>query len=126
MIKQNTGYTLVELLIVTVIVGVVASIAIPSYRTYVENGCMKTARINILALAGAENNYYLENGTYLGGDKIVDGDGNVTSDSLSAPLHWSSNDKNKYNYTVTAAAKSANIVVTSPECTGSETLTVQP
>lgn len=124
--KQYTGYTLIELLIVTLVVGVLASVAVPSYRVYVESGCMKTAKINILALAGSENNYYLENGAYLSGSKVVDGDGNVTSDSLGGPLHWESNDKNKYNYTVTAAANSANIVVTSPECTGSETLTVQP
>lgn len=126
MIKQNAGYTLIELLIVTVIIGVVASIAIPSYRSFVESGCMKTAKLNMLALAGAENNYYLENGTYLSGSKVVDGSGNVTSDSLADPLHWKSNDKNTYNYTVTAAANSADIVVTSPECTGSEAMAVAP
>ena len=37
MIKNNQGYTLVELIIVVAVIGIISAVSIPSYREYVTN-----------------------------------------------------------------------------------------
>lgn len=47
--KRNTGFTLIELMIVIVILGILASVAIPSFKTYREDAansaCLAEANI---------------------------------------------------------------------------------
>ena len=62
--KKTMGVTLVELMIVVVIVGILATIALPSYQSYVLKS-HRTAAINaILDLASREARYYTTNNTY--------------------------------------------------------------
>ena len=67
--QQNTmawqrGMTLIELMIVVVIVAVLASIAIPSYRSYVLRTHRVEAKTALLNLAAAQEKFYLQNNTY--------------------------------------------------------------
>ncbi len=62
--KSSKGFTLIELMIVVLIMGVLAAIALPNYRTYVLRS-HRTAAINaILALASQEARYYTINNSY--------------------------------------------------------------
>ncbi len=61
---MSKGFTLVELMIVVVIVGILTMIALPSYQAYVLKS-HRTAAINaILDLASREARYYTTNNAY--------------------------------------------------------------
>lgn len=58
------GVTLIELMIVIVVVAILASIAIPSYRSYVLRTHRVEAKTALLNLAAAQEKHYLANNTY--------------------------------------------------------------
>jgi len=51
--KKNSGITLMELMVVVAIVGILAAIAIPTYRNYVVRANRSDAKAALLATAGA-------------------------------------------------------------------------
>jgi prepilin-type N-terminal cleavage/methylation domain-containing protein len=59
------SFTLIELLIVLVIIGIVATIALPQISKVVENSQMSQAYIKMDALRKAENIYFTECGDWL-------------------------------------------------------------
>lgn len=64
--KTSRGFTLVELMIAVAVVGVLAAIALPSYREYIANARRADGRAGILSLAQAMERWYTERGTYAG------------------------------------------------------------
>ena len=63
MIKKN-GFTLTELLISTVIFGLVSSVAVPSYYKMIEQGRSAEAKANLKAIYMAQSVYRLKNGQF--------------------------------------------------------------
>ncbi|MEI6831897.1 MAG: prepilin-type N-terminal cleavage/methylation domain-containing protein [Candidatus Omnitrophota bacterium] len=66
--KDNflTGFTLLELIIVVVIIGIMAALAMPQYNKTKERVLQKEAIANIKLIAAAEKIYRMEAGGYLG------------------------------------------------------------
>ena len=62
--KNNSGFTLIELMIVIAILGIISAIAIPAYTGYLASARMTEAKNNIAALRLAEEEYFLENNSY--------------------------------------------------------------
>ena len=62
--KYLNGFTLVEILIVVVIVGILAAIAIPTYYSYVRKGYATEAKTQIKNIVQASEIYKTENGQY--------------------------------------------------------------
>ena len=58
------GVTLIELMIVVIIIGIIASIAIPSYRNYVLRAQRTDATTALLRIAAAQEKHYLQWNTY--------------------------------------------------------------
>ena len=58
------GVTLMELLIVIVVIGILASIAVPSYRQYMMRAQRVDATAALLRVAAAQEKYYLQNNRY--------------------------------------------------------------
>ena len=76
MIKNKKGFTLVELVIVIVIVGILSVISVPIYRGYVEKAMITEGKVLLNAIAKAELAYFVKNGYFLntGGSYYYDAD----------------------------------------------------
>jgi len=62
--KYLNGFTLVEILIVVVIVGILAAIAIPTYYSYVRKGYATEAKTQMKNIVQASEIYKMENDSY--------------------------------------------------------------
>ncbi len=58
------GLTLVELMIVIVVLGILAAIAVPTYRSYLIRSQRSEAKIALLQLQTAQEKFYLQNNSY--------------------------------------------------------------
>lgn len=62
--QRESGFTLIEVLIVVAIVGVLAAIALPSYSRYVARSQRADARAQLLQAAQYMNKFYAANDSY--------------------------------------------------------------
>lgn len=62
--QRQQGVTLLELIVVMIIVGVLAAIAIPTYRAYVLRSQRADAKDALLALATQQEKFYLQCNMY--------------------------------------------------------------
>jgi type IV pilus assembly protein PilA len=60
--NKTKGFTLVEIMIVVVIIGLLASMAIPAFQKVRSNSQDKAVLNNARQLSAASDQYYLENG----------------------------------------------------------------
>ncbi len=66
--KSQKGFTLVELMIVVVVVGILAAVAVPAYGSYVLRGKLTEAMTELAAMRVRLEQYYQDNRTYAGFD----------------------------------------------------------
>jgi len=62
---KNSGFTLIELVVVMVIIGILAIISVPMYRNYIQRARASEGRSLVGSVAAAERLYYSEFGIYL-------------------------------------------------------------
>jgi prepilin-type N-terminal cleavage/methylation domain-containing protein len=65
-VADEHGFTLIELLMVLVIIGVLLSIAVPSYLGYKDRAQRRTAAANVRTAVPDAEAYFADNGTYAG------------------------------------------------------------
>lgn len=69
---KNQGFTLVEIMIVVVIIGLLAAMAIPAFQKVRANSQDKAVTNNLRQLASAADQYFLETGnTTVDSDELV-------------------------------------------------------
>lgn len=65
--KDNSGFTLIELMIVVAIVALLAAIAYPSYKEYIARARRGDAKTVLLENAQFMERYFTQNNSYLNG-----------------------------------------------------------
>lgn len=97
---KTTGFTLIELLIAIALLSILATVAVPSYQSYIARGARAQARATLLDIAQSQERYFSNNNTYL-----------AITTSTTPPAGFSnyagdSQTKRKYDITVSAASGS--------------------
>ena len=62
--KKQSGFTLIELMIVVAVIGILSAVALPSYNDYVRRGKRAEARAEVLRAEGWLERYFTENNRY--------------------------------------------------------------
>ena len=63
-LRRQSGITLLELMIVVIIVGVMAAVAYPNYRDFVDRAKRNEAKAILLEIAQNQERFYLQNSRY--------------------------------------------------------------
>lgn len=66
-LPRQRGFTLVELIIAVAVIGILTAIAYPSYQEYIKRSHRSSAQSLMLDLANREQQYLLDNRSFLGG-----------------------------------------------------------
>jgi type IV pilus assembly protein PilE len=98
------GFTLIEMLIVVVIVGILAAVALPSYFQYVQRSKIVEATTGLSNFRTKMEQFFLDNRTYVGGCALYKGAINqqVQSFVLDCPTETAT------TYVLRAIGKPAN------------------
>jgi len=110
-LKSKTGITLIELLIVVVIVGILAAIAIPMYTGYMQRARRADAKTALEQLRAAQEMRRAERGSYA-----------VTADIVALRTTWGAPAATIGDYTITMAATTATFTGTATAFTSRQSV----
>ena len=65
MMKNERGFTIMELLVVIVIIGVLAAIGVPAYNNMIDKARTTACQANRRTISTAVGMYFAENGAYV-------------------------------------------------------------
>lgn len=108
--KEFRGFSLIELMIVIVIVAILASIAVPTYRNYVLRSHRVEAKTALLSIAAQQEKFYLQNNRYATDDERADAPPNGLGIADETENRWYSieitvdDDDNPQAWSATATA----------------------
>lgn len=100
--RDNRGFTLLELIIVILVIGILASLALPNFGKSKEVALGKEAKANLQLIQAAEKIYKMERGGYYPINGTTEGNINNINDNLRlslTELNW--------DYTITTTGNPA-------------------
>ncbi len=91
--RNEAGFTLMELTVVIVIIGILAAVAVPLYINYVKDAQRTEAKGAIGAVVTAEQTYYQVNGKYTADNFVSNpaqnpGQQTLNCDLTEALINW--------------------------------------
>ena len=112
---KTRGFTLIELMITVAIVGILASIALPSYKNFVIKGSRSAAETELLQLANLQEKIYLNSSKY---SASVTNAYNGTNDSTKGLGSTGSSKDGNYAYSVSTPIDGQTFTLTATPVTG--------
>lgn len=98
--KSQNGFTLIELMVVVVIIGILASVAVPAYSDYVTRGKIAEATSNLATKRVMLEQFYQDNRTYVGATAC-------NNDTSNKYFNFSCSVQTPNTYTVLATGKAS-------------------
>ncbi len=119
---RSGGFTLIEVMIVVVIVGILVAVALPGYQGSMQKGRRADAKAALLDVAGRQEQYMLDRGTYtndmtdlgFGADPMESEEGHYTVDATDCSGGTTDLDR---CYLLTATPKAGSPQVDDARCT---------
>ena len=105
--QRQAAFTLIELMIAVVIVGIIAAVGYPSYQSMMVSTNRGTAKADLMSLAAAMERHYATTFSYNG---AASGGGNTGAPAIYAthsPSTESASDK-KYTLTISSVSTDGN------------------
>lgn len=104
--RQQQGFTLIEVMIAVAILAIVAAVAIPTYRDYVQTARVGTLINNIATIEVFQEDFRLRTGAYQAGEW----DGGADADL--ALLGWQPQDDDGTVYTIDVVGNTYTVTAT--------------
>lgn len=114
MMKYIKGFTLIELMITVAIVGILASIAIPSYQDSVRKSRRADAKAVLLGLANAMERHFTETNSYLGAAGTADSPADTGTPHIYSGQSPVDGGTVYYNLTINTATATAFMLHAAP------------
>ena len=96
---SSKGFSLIELMIVVVVIGILAAVTIPAYFNHIMRARQADAYHNMLDIKAAQEMYYSLNNTYEGPSSLEG-----ASSTFRALLNFSYSDTTYYAYSISDTA----------------------
>lgn len=101
--RSKSGFTLMEMVIVIVVIGILVGIAVPKYADFKDAANLAAAKANVSALKSAASMYYAKEAVNTGTGTYPD-DTDALEALLEEPLTWPTGYGYTYNATTGAVA----------------------
>ena len=89
---RQSGFTLIEIMLVAVVLGVIAALTFPNYMQFIEQSKANEAKVNLYAIYAAQKQYLIDHGSYWnGGAAALVSDVNSNLNIAIGPVYYNEN-----------------------------------
>ncbi len=100
--KNNAGFTLVELIITVLIVGILSAVAIPTYLKHVTKASRAAAQTELMQMASLQEKIYLNSNSYATNASVT----TAYNGQSTGGLGWTAQSKDgKYDFSCDACTQ---------------------